>query len=63
MMGREGLGSDEESKADRRVSGLADYVYNTVFISLVPDMGFEPASIEQVRKTIGDEIRRDFCDP
>jgi len=63
MMGREGLGRDEESKADRRVDGLANYVHDTVLSAPIADSGFGPAPIEQVRKTLADEIRRDLCGP
>jgi RHS repeat-associated protein len=63
MMGREGLGRDEESKADRRVNGLANYIHDTVLTAPIADNGFGPASIEQVRTTLADEIRRDLCGP
>jgi hypothetical protein len=42
------------------LNGLANYIHDTVLSTPIADSGFGLASIEQVRETSANEIRRDL---
>lgn len=68
MMSREGMAGGEESKADRRLNGLASYINDKIFAPHEQSgpgvfSPLKPPTMEQIRQSLADEIRRDLCAP
>lgn len=65
MILREGLQTDRDSNADRRLNTLAGSIYQTAFTRPFRSLtgGRRPASLEQVKESLADEIRRGLCGP